>query len=156
MFRWYRNADKCYVYITDVSTAGEAMNVQSSFTAWKAAFRRSRWFTRGWTLQELIAPASVEFFSQEHDRLGSKRSLEETIHGITGIAVEALRGEPLGNFEIEERFSWADQRHTKRQEDEAYSLLGIFDKFMPLLYGEGRERAFVRLREAIAKSSNRK
>jgi hypothetical protein len=82
-------------------------------------------FDRGWTLQELIAPASVEFFSQEHDRLGSKRSLEETIHEITGIAIEALRGASLPDFEIEERFSWADSRETKRREDKAYSLLGI-------------------------------
>jgi hypothetical protein len=66
------------------------------------------------TLQELIAPTSVEFFSQEHNRLGSKHSLEETIHEITGITIEALRGEPLPNFEIEQRFSWAEHRETKR------------------------------------------
>jgi Heterokaryon incompatibility protein (HET) len=156
MFRWYRNADKCYVYLPDVLMAGEATGMQSSSTVWKAEFRKSRWFTRGWTLQELIAPASVEFFSREHDRLGSKQSLEGTIHEITGIPIEALRGEPLLDFEIEERFSWADHRETKRQEDKAYSLLGIFNIFMPLLYGEGRDNAFVRLRKAISNSSNRK
>jgi hypothetical protein len=156
MFRWYRNADKCYVYLRDVSTAREATDVHSSSTAWEAAFRRSRWFTRGWTLQELIAPASVEFFSQEHDRLGNKQSLEKTVHDVTGIAIDALRGKSLPDFEIEERFSWAEHRKTKRQEDKAYSLLGIFDIFMPLLYGEGKEKAFVRLREAIAKSWNRR
>lgn len=155
MFRWYRNADKCYVYLPDVSTAGQATDFQSLSTAWEAAFQRSRWFTRGWTLQELIAPPSVEFFSQEHDRLGSRQSLEEIIHKITGIAMEALRGGPLSDFEIEERFSWADYRETKRQEDKAYSLLGLFDIYMPLLYGEGEGRAFVRLREEIGKSSER-
>lgn len=152
MFRWYQNANKCYVYLPDVSMAGEATD--SSSTEWKAAFRKSRWFGRGWTLQELIAPSSVEFFSQEHHRLGSKQSLEGIIHEITGIAIGALRGEPLPDFEIEERFSWAEHRETKRQEDKAYSLLGIFDIFMPLLYGEGREKALVRLRKAIANSSN--
>jgi hypothetical protein len=154
MFRWYRNAHKCYVYLPDVSTAREGIDAQSTSTAWKTSFRRSRWFTRGWTLQELIAPASVEFFSQEHDRLGSKQSLEEIIHEITKIAIPALRGKPLSDFKIKERFSWVGDRETKRQEDKAYSLLGIFDISMPLLYGEGREKAFVRLREAIAKLPN--
>jgi Heterokaryon incompatibility protein (HET) len=105
MFRWYQNADKCYVYLPDVSTARDTTDVRSS-SRWKATFRKSRWFTPGWTLQELIAPASVEFFSREHDRLGSKRSLEETIHEITGIAIEALRGEPLSDFKRQEGWDW--------------------------------------------------
>jgi Heterokaryon incompatibility protein (HET) len=140
MFRWYKNADKCYVYLSDVST---------SLNTWDAAFKKSRWFSRGWTLQELLAPASVGFFSLEGDWLGSKKSLEQHIHKITGIAIEALRGGLLTEFQIEERFSWSKYRETKRQEDKAYSLLGIFDIHMPLLYGEGRESAFMRLREQI-------
>ncbi|ERF69453.1 hypothetical protein EPUS_07857 [Endocarpon pusillum Z07020] len=122
MFRWYKNADKCYVYLSDVSTSGHATNVPSSPATWEATFQKSRWFSRGWTLQELIAPASVEFFSSEGDRLGSKRSLEQYIHEITGIAIQALRGGPLTGFKVEERFSWAKHRETKRQEDKAYSL----------------------------------
>jgi hypothetical protein len=82
-----------------------------------APLDRNRWFTRGWALQELIAPASLEFFSRERDRLGSERSLEENIHEITRVATEALRGRPPPGFEIEERFSWADCRETKRHED---------------------------------------
>jgi hypothetical protein len=148
MFRWYQDASNCYVYLSDVSISGERTNAQSSSTAWNAAFRRSRWFTRGWTLQELIAPTSVEFFSREGDRLGSKKSLEQEIHEITKIAIDALRGAPLTEFEVEERFSWAAHRETNRQEDKAYSLLGIFNVHMPLIYGEGN-KAFVRLREAI-------
>ena len=79
MFRWYKNADKCYVYLSDVSTSEHATNVSSSPTTWEASFQKSRWFSRGWTLQELIAPASVEFFSLEGDRLGSKRSLRRVL-----------------------------------------------------------------------------
>ena len=156
MFRWYQNAFKCYVYLSDVSTSVNATNVQSSLTTWEAAFRRSRWFRRGWTLQELIAPTSVEFFSQEGNRLGSKTLLEQQIHEITGIAIEALRGRPLTDFGVEVRLSWASHRETKKQEDKAYSLLGIFNIHMSLRYGEGKEEAFQRLQKKIGKSSNRK
>jgi len=98
MFRWYQDASKCYVYLSDVSTFGNSTNVLSSSNIWEAAFRESRWFTRGWTLQELIVPTSVEFFSQDGDRLGSKNSLEQEVHEITKIAIEALRGRPLFRF----------------------------------------------------------
>jgi hypothetical protein len=83
----------------------------------------------------LIAPSSIEFFSREGDQLGSKKSLVQDIHEVTGIAIEALHGAPLTGFKIEERFSWANHRATKRKEDKAYSLLGLFDIYMPLLYG---------------------
>jgi hypothetical protein len=155
MFRWYQNADRCYVYLSDVSTSGDPAHYQSPKTAWAEAFRQSRWFRRGWTLQELIAPASVEFFSQEGDRLGSKKTLEHDVYEITGVATEALRGGPLSRFTVEERMSWAKHRETKHPEDEAYALLGIFNVFMPLLYAEGREKAFARLREEIDKSTKR-
>src|SRR5947207_174581 len=118
----------------------------------KQLFRKSRWFTRGWTLQELIAPASVEFFSLEGKRLGDKKSLERQVHEITGIPVPALQGSALSHFSVSARFSWAEKRETKRKEDMAYSLLGIFDIYMPLIYGEGRDNAFIRLREAIKKT----
>jgi hypothetical protein len=154
MFRWYQNADKCYVYLADVSTSGDGTNLQLSPTTWEAAFRGSRWFTRGWTLQELIAPVSVEFFSREGERLGSKKSLEEKIREITGIAIEALRGAPLAEFTIEQRLAWAKHRETKRQEDKAYSLLGVFNIDMSLRYGEGGDKAIERLRKKIGKSLN--
>ncbi|OCK77386.1 hypothetical protein K432DRAFT_304350 [Lepidopterella palustris CBS 459.81] len=141
MFCWYQNAAKCYVYLSDVAQP-----------RWKPAFRKSRWFTRGWTLQELIAPLSVSFFSVEGERLGDKESLEQTIHEITGIAVQALQGCSLSNFSVDERMLWAAERKTKRGEDAAYSLLGIFDIHMPLIYGEGREAAFNRLRRKIKRS----
>lgn len=143
MYRWYQNADRCYVYLSDVSAP-----------RWKPAFKKSRWFTRGWTLQELIAPTSVEFFSAEGEFLGDKESLEQTLHEITRISIEALQGGLMSHFDVEERMSWAASRHTKREEDTVYSLLGIFDIHMPLIYGEGRLKAMNRLRKEIKESSH--
>ena len=133
MFRWYRNAAKCYVYLPDVSTYDLD---QAELQPRETAFRRSRWFTRGWTLQELISPSSVEFFCSKGIRLGDKKSLERQLHEITGIAIPALQGTPLSEFSVEERMSWAEKRKTKREEDKAYSLLGLFNIHMPLIYGE--------------------
>ncbi|KAN0072345.1 hypothetical protein V8E54_009274 [Elaphomyces granulatus] len=153
MFCWYRDAAKCYVYLADVSRPTLDADGKSSQLPWESTFRKSRWFTRGWTLQELVAPASVEFFSKEGKQLGSKESLERHIHDVTGIPVKALRGSSLCDFSVPERMSWAEKRETTRKEDKAYSLLGIFNVYMPLIYGEGRENAFKRLREEIDKSS---
>ncbi|KAI4111043.1 MAG: hypothetical protein LQ339_000771 [Xanthoria mediterranea] len=153
---WYQRADKCYVYLSDISIPVYPANANSSTATWEAAFRQSRWFRRGWTLQELIAPASVEFFSREGVRLGDKRSMEQTIVEITKIPAKALRGASLTGFEVEERMSWAHHRDIKKPEDGAYSLLGLFDVHIPLIYGEGRQKAFMRLREEISKSSKRR
>jgi hypothetical protein len=150
MFRWYRNAIKCYVYLSDISTNDHSRNNLS----WEVAFRKSKWFTRGWTLQELIAPPSVEFFSLEGKLLGDKKSLERQVYEITGVAVRALQGRALFEFSFAERMSWAEKRETKREEDKAYSLLGIFDIYMPLIYGEGIKNAFRRLQEEIDKCSS--
>jgi hypothetical protein len=156
MFRWYDNAAKCYVYLADVPRPALDTDSQSSQLPWEWSFRKSRWFTRGWTLQELVAPALVEFFSKEGEHLGNKRSLERHIHEVTGIPVKALRGSPLSYFSARERMAWAETRETKREEDGAYSLLGIFDVHMPLIYGEGREKSFKRLRVEIDKASKGK
>jgi NACHT domain/Heterokaryon incompatibility protein (HET) len=149
MFRWYRNAARCYVYLSDVSSPVFDTKEESNPRPWESDFRKSRWFTRGWTLQELLAPTSVEFFSQECKRLGDKRSLKQPIHEITGITDSALRGAALSQFSVDERSSWTKRRLTKLEEDEAYSLLGIFEIYMPLIYGEGKENAFKRLRTLI-------
>ena len=154
MFRWYRNAAKCYVYLSDVSITKQSASTQVSGFNWETAFRASKWFTRGWTLQELLAPRSVEFFSQEGQLLGDKESLEQYLHEITGISALALQGAPLSQFSVDERLSWAESRQTTREEDSAYSLLGIFKIYMPLIYGEGREIAFMRLRKEIDKPVN--
>jgi hypothetical protein len=151
MFRWYQEAARCYVYLHDVSFSSPGDDEYSK--RWKSSFKRSKWFTRGWTLQELIAPTSVEFFSEEEQRLGDKQSMEQTLYEITGIAIQALRGSPLSQFSVDERMSWAKERQTKREEDAAYSLLGIFDIHMPLIYGERREKALFRLKKEIKESS---
>jgi heterokaryon incompatibility protein (HET) len=156
MFRWYRDAAKCYVYLADVSRPALDADITSSQLPWEMSFRKSRWFTRGWTLQELVSPASVEFFSKEREQLGDKSSLERHIHEATGIPVRAIQGSSLSDFSVPERMSWVEKRETTRKEDKAYSLLGIFDVYMPLIYGEGRENAFKRLREEIDKSSKGK
>ncbi|KAH8702846.1 hypothetical protein GQ44DRAFT_717213 [Phaeosphaeriaceae sp. PMI808] len=151
MFRWYQRASKCYVYLSDVEVPDEAIDVQAFRITWEDAFRRSRWFTRGWTLQELLAPATVEFFSNSGKRLGSKISLEQEVHEITKIPIEALRGQRLSKFSVEERMAWAANRKTTLKEDRVYCLLGIFGVFLPLIYGEGEEYASLRLREEVQK-----
>jgi hypothetical protein len=85
-----------------------------------------RRFTRGWTLQELLAPSIVEFFSLEGERLGDKQTLIHQIHAVTRIVMPALKGTPLPTFSVAERMSWAANRITKREEDAAYSLFGLF------------------------------
>ncbi|EHK17327.1 uncharacterized protein TRIVIDRAFT_227164 [Trichoderma virens Gv29-8] len=151
MFRLYKNAAKCYAYLSDVTVQkDDSQHDSSSSLSWESFFRKSRWFTRGWTLQELLAPAKVEFFSSEYARLGSKESLEKEIHEITQIPLDVLRGRELSEISIDKRMSWSDGRFTTYPEDKAYSLLGIFSVYIPLIYGEGQDNAFKRLRRAIS------
>ena len=151
MFRWYQNATKCYVYLSDVSTKKKKFDDMIPQFTWESAFRSSRWFTRGWTLQELLAPNVVEFFSQEWERLGDKISLRLLIKKITGIPCEALDGTPLSQFSVDERLRWKGDRQTKREEDAWYSLLGIFDVEIAPAYSEGAANAFRRLKDEIDK-----
>ncbi len=156
MFRWYRESARCYVYLSDASIHNSQGDTQSSALTGESDFRKCRWFSRGWTLQELIAPLSVIFFSREGIRLGDKVSLEEQINQITRIPIDALQGTPLSYFSVDDRILWAKNRKTTREEDEAYSLMGIFNIHMPLIYGEGRKSAFVRLYDEIDKRSKSK
>jgi hypothetical protein len=147
MYRWYQKAEKCYVYLPDVDG--------DDLTQWscRLSFRKSRWFTRGWTLQELIAPASVEFFSSSKTCLGDKKSLVQELHDITHVPTRVLREaeeDMLSEFDLEERISWSAHRGTKRPEDKAYSLLGICGLSMPMIYGEREKEAFSRLRKEFA------
>jgi hypothetical protein len=164
MYRWYQDCAVCYAYLADVPSAGDLQTR-------KRKFRESRWFTRGWTLQELIAPFTLEFYGEEwHSKgqdasLGTKQSLQTEISEVTKIPIDvlipinvifprnALRDSGLYNYSIAQKMSWAAQRETTRIEDRAYCLMGLFNVNMPLLYGE-RERAFVRLQEEIMKVSN--
>jgi len=148
MFRWYQNSSRCYVFLPDVEGKSSTEEGNPS-SAWKAAFRASRWFTRGWTLQELLAPRSVEFFARDGTRLGDKESLKQTVHEVTKIPLEALSGSDMSKFGVEERFSWAKGRETTREEDGAYCLLGIFGCYLPLIYGESKESASNRLSKEL-------
>ncbi|KAI4646637.1 hypothetical protein J4E93_004859 [Alternaria ventricosa] len=148
-FTWYRNATKSYAYLTDVHTcaAGEDHG-QSKSSTFEFEFRNSNWFKRGWTLQELLAPKSVDFFSADGEKLGDRDSLEDLIFEATDIPRDALQGAPLESLSIEERLSWTKNRVTKRKEDRAYCLFGIFNVFMPTIYGEG-DHAMTRLQREI-------
>jgi hypothetical protein len=139
MFRWYREARVCYAYLTDVQEATQLAD--------------SRWFTRGWTLQELVAPSTVWFYTRNWQYLGSKVELQQEIQRITDIETKVLTDGVLETVGIARRMSWAAKRQTTRIEDLAYSLMGIFDINMPLLYGEGK-KAFTRLQEEIMKTSD--
>ncbi|KAG9197705.1 hypothetical protein G6514_001132, partial [Epicoccum nigrum] len=151
MFRWYQKATKCYVHLSDVSARKRKFGDTVVDSAWKPAFTSSRWFTRGWTLQELLAPSVVEFFSRDWHKLGDRVSLNTQIHEVTTIPFRVLEGAPLSQSSIDERFRWRQDRHTKLKEDAAYSLSGIFDVEMAPVYGEGTEEAFRRLRDEIRK-----
>jgi len=166
MFKWYSNAARCYVYLSDVSLVSlqdhvdEARHERSETECirlkcpWVLDFQASRWFTRGWTLQELVAPTTVAFFSSEGASLGDKRFLEQLIQERSRIPVSALRGKPLSEFTVKERLKWAETRETTREEDLAYCLLGIFGVFIPVIYGEGKENARHRLNKAIEEKNS--
>ena len=154
MFCWYQNAARCYVYLSDVSV--RTRDGQSVHAEWISAFRNSRWFTRGWTLQELLAPKVVLFYSRDSVRLGDRSSLEHQIAEITRIPIQALRRQALSKFSIEERFSWVQERQTTKEEDKAYCLLGMFNTYLPVIYGEGQSNAMRRLRKEIMESVDNK
>ncbi|OAL39343.1 hypothetical protein AYO20_01213 [Fonsecaea nubica] len=141
MYRWYQDAEICFAYLTDVEIH-------------KTEMKDSVWFTRGWTLQELIAPKHVSFYDRNWVFLGTKDNLAGELSRITGIDRDVLLGQrPPSSCSIAQRMSWASKRSTTRVEDRAYSLLGIFDVSMPMLYGEG-ERSFTRLQEEIIRHSD--
>ncbi|KAI0645836.1 hypothetical protein C8Q79DRAFT_1010734 [Trametes meyenii] len=147
MYDWYRYAGVCYVFLHDVATASTTAQLEAR----GSPFRTSRWHKRGWTLQELLAPAVVVFLSSEWRIIGSKHTLADLIEEVTGIDRDVLTFQrPLEQFSVACRMSWAAPRETTREEDEAYSLIGIFGVNMPTTYGEGRY-AFTRLQEEILK-----
>ncbi|RFU80416.1 vegetative incompatibility het-e-1 [Trichoderma arundinaceum] len=145
MFRWYSCAHVCYVYLSDVPDDDDARG---------SKFQTSRWFQRGWTLQELLAPKNLRFFNAEWRCIGTKRSKCTIIKNITQVPRQFLLGiTELNSASVAQRMSWAAQRETKRAEDLAYCLLGIFDITMPMIYGEGGKQAFFRLQEQIMRTT---
>ncbi|KAI3336604.1 heterokaryon incompatibility protein-domain-containing protein [Xylariaceae sp. AK1471] len=150
MFRWYEESEVCFAFLVDVPPQKDAINI---------SFKASRWFTRGWTLQELLAPQRLEFFDADWKSLGTRHELSTILSHVTGINesflvdnIASSRHNLLQKASIAERMSWAGKRITTRKEDVAYCLLGIFGVNMPLIYGEGMS-AFLRLQEEIIRHS---
>ncbi|KAI0879990.1 HET-domain-containing protein [Annulohypoxylon maeteangense] len=183
MFAWYKKAVVCFVWLCDFAsfpdkTLAEAITSFESREALEAKgegfygdlpqqtaaeidlrnrvkkrLGNCKWFSRGWTLQELIAPSRINFYDKEWNYFGSKLELACVLSWITGVDTSVLKGRPLDEILVGRRMSWASTRTTTRVEDIAYCLLGIFDINIPLLYGEG-EKAFIRLQEEIIRSSH--
>ncbi|KAI0886524.1 HET-domain-containing protein [Annulohypoxylon maeteangense] len=146
MYRYFANAKICYVYLKDT--------LRTTNGYFKPG-KKEDWFERGWTLQELIAAKNVHFYDKRWVYLGSKFDLGYKISEITGISRSVLcYPEDIKIFSIAQRMSWASRRKTTRDEDLAYSLIGLFDVSMPMLYGEGGAKAFLRLQEEIIKRSD--
>ncbi|KAK4912316.1 hypothetical protein LTR49_019224 [Elasticomyces elasticus] len=148
MYTWYMRSKKCYAFLADVSDA--------DLKAFDSQFRKSRWFRRGWTLQELLAPTDLEFFSRDWEPLGDRIKLQTLISEACTIGLDYVTGyRPIQQASVAARMSWAATRETTREEDAAYCLMGLFAVNMPMLYGEGGERAFIRLQEAIMNHSEK-
>ena len=144
MFLWYTCAEVCYAHM-------EGVESDCVLDAPGSAFWTARWHSRGWTLQELIAPSLVVFVSQDWKIIGDKVSLALLLQKITGISSRVLTREAHYSLvSVAERMTWASNRSTTRVEDEAYCLLGLFNINMPTIYGEGRN-AFLRLQHEIMK-----
>jgi ankyrin repeat protein len=145
MYRWYARSAVCFVYLTGVSFHKRGHDGEPK---WGGSFRTCSWFKRGWTLQELLAPSRVEFYAQTV-HLGTRSSLSQEIHDITGIHIEALRGKSPKDFSIPTRFRWANGRQTTVPEDLAYSLMGLCGITILPMYGEGRAGAERRLEQEV-------
>ncbi|KAJ4992315.1 hypothetical protein SVAN01_02334 [Stagonosporopsis vannaccii] len=142
MFLWYQKSKYCYAYMADVTSQGKNL-------------KNKKWFTRGWTLQELIAPKDVIFFDCDWKKIGNKKKLARDISEITHIPQDFLLGsKSLEEASIAQRMSWASGRTTSKEEDLAYCLFGIFNVHMPLLYGERLKAAFRRLQLHILETDD--
>lgn len=168
MYKWYERSEECYVHLSDVRLRPDELSIKDlpadtdwprhrhKYTSVIARFQRSSWFTRGWTLQELLAPRKLIFFDCLWREIGPRSFLDLDIARATGIDVKWLKITPFETScaSVASRMSWASKRHTSREEDIAYCLLGLFDVSMPLLYGEGGKKAFFRLQNEIMKQTD--
>ena len=152
MYRWYANAKVCYAYLHDVD--GSSFPNKSDYEKYHESNGWPEWFSRGWTLQEMIAPRNLQFFNRDWQPIGDKKSLAGSLKMITGVPKHILADGLEGNRPcVAEIISWATYRMTTRVEDRAYSLMGLLDVNMPMLYGEGK-KAFHRLQLEVIRSSN--
>ncbi|KAF8961870.1 hypothetical protein BDZ97DRAFT_1733502 [Flammula alnicola] len=155
MYRWYENSFICLTYLANTTSLDDMPD--------------DRWFTRGWTLQELLSPQRIKFYGKTWTPLTAKEidndkpsysvgatpaPIHRVIEKATGITYsEMVFFKPgLQGGEISRRMVWAAKRTTTRGEDRAYSLMGIFSVTFTIAYGEGVERAFFRLVEQILNS----
>jgi hypothetical protein len=150
MYRWYQLSTLCIVFLENATLAGTTQSAQSQF---EKMLQQSKWITRGWTLQELIAPRAVTFYDSSWSLILEKRDALEQLRKVTGIPEYVLASGDLSRASVAQKMSWAAARTTSRIEDIAYSLLGIFGVHMPMLYGE-RENAFLRLQEEIMRRTS--
>lgn len=167
MFKWYKNADICYVFLPDVYAVdnsnpsleeGPFFSTPSGYSIRTREFQSSVWFSRAWTLQELLAPTYVAFLSSDFSSIWCRHDPGpmSLVSKRTTIPEEYLRWQvrrEVREASVAERMRWASRREATREEDQAYSLLGLFGVNMPLLYGEGN-RAFMRLQSEIIRTSN--
>jgi hypothetical protein len=149
MFRWYRNSTVCIVYLGQSEKVNDILH--------------DEWTTRGWTLQELLAPYRIKFFNKywvplvggENDIKWEETELSKTLERATGVPHDALRRKfKPSPSKVDERMTWAARRKTTRAEDVAYSLMGVFDVSLQIAYGEGGDRAFCRLIEVIMQAGD--
>ncbi|KAI6027958.1 hypothetical protein BKA83DRAFT_4236765 [Pisolithus microcarpus] len=147
-YTWYQQAQVCYTYLDDVDGSEDPREGRSTF-------RQSRWFSRAWTLQELLAPKHVFFFAKDWTMIGTKAGLASVISKVTGIHKDALEyPERVPCFSIATRMSWAKGRTTSKEEDRVYALMGLFGVNLPILYGEGETRTFLKLQNEIIKTTD--
>ena len=157
MYSWYQRVADCYAYLVDVPSTKKSSRreeqVEGSPPDGPSGFPKSRWFTHGWTLQELIAPATVIFYDKYWTQIGTKSSLRTAILRACRVDVRKVDQHGLASFSIAQKMSWVATRETTRTEDTAYCLMGLFNVNMPLIYGEGK-KAFRRLQEVIMQNSS--
>ena len=152
MYRWYEHSGLCYAYLHDVPDS--SFPTQSDESRYPSSNGWPEWFSRGWTLQEMIAPRNLRFFNMNWHPIGDKAWLAEMLERITRVPQRILTRGLAGNRPcVAQIMSWAGNRTTTRVEDRAYSLMGLLDVNMPMLYGEGR-KAFHRLQLEIIHTSN--
>jgi len=152
MYRWYENSRICYAYLHDVH--GSSFPVASDYARYSKSKGWPEWFSRGWTLQEMIASRDVQFFNKDWHPIGDKRTLSPILEYVTQVPQHILKEGLSSNRPcVAQIMSWAANRTTTRVEDRAYSLMGLLDVNMPMMYGEGK-KAFHRLQLEIIRMSN--
>lgn len=145
MYTWYAKSTVCYAYLTDVRRS------RKKSKDWHADLCNSRWFKRGWTLQEMIAPSRLEFYDCEREYLGNREALAKIVQSASGVPIEILKGASFDRFPYAERLAWTRNRQTKKAEDASYCLLGIMGVALPFNYGEGGKNAQRRLFDEVGR-----